>query len=393
MATWSVNSYSYPNPFQSTARAQHAWAMFKSFVDHAGYGSVKTYWDNNSTRRVRPHAVESWKAAFEEFGLVYVLAGSDSVTITPGGHQLVAATDANNDREFAWVALNLVLRYPARGEPGRGAHGVEFDQADLLLYWFLHAALVELDGFWHHELFRVLAHIFRRAEAQPAVDLVRQLRSGPADINHHPDPSGGQSGGVYNSLNQVLVHGSLNHMLFTRSKEDSQYFPGTKENWWHLRDEFRDLIELALGGQGPPLPAGCATQTSLMQRMPGAPSHADELAYFDYIGAAVTPLAEAQAHAAANAAPVADVEGVTVFLLSEGVHFTRLDANRILGPVHALCVLAEERRVIVSDRLERTYMVEHKELTGSEVVIRLRGARPIIDCDYVSSLFGGATDV
>ena len=279
------------------------------------------------------------------------------------------------------------------GEPGRGAHGVEFDQSDLLLYWFLHAALVELDGLWHHELFRVVAHVFRRADAQPAVDLVRQLRSGRADINHHADPSGGQSGGVYNSLNQVLVHGSLNHMLFTRSREDSPYLPGTKENWWHLRDQFRDLIELALGGQGPPLPAGCAARASLMQRMPGAPSHADEQAYFDYMGAAVTPLAEAQAHAAANAAPVADVEGLAVFLLSEGVHFTRLDANRIVGPVHALCVLAEERRVIVSDDLERTYMVEHKELTGTEVLVRLRGARPIIDGDYVSSLFGGGTGV
>jgi hypothetical protein len=367
--------------------------MFKSFVDYVGYGSVKTYWDSNSPRRVKPHTVESWKAAFEEFGLVYVLTASDAVSITPGGQQLVAAADAGDEREFAWIALNLILRYPARGEPGRGAHGVEFDQSDLLLYWFLHAALVELDGFWHHELFRVLAHVFRRADAQTAVDLVRQLRSGLADINHHADSSGGQSGGVYNSLNQVLVHGSLNHMLFTRSRQDSHYFPGTKENWWHLRDEFRDLIELALGGQGPPLPAGCATQASMIQRMPGAPSHADEQRYFDYMGAAVTPLAEAQASAAANSAPVADVGGLTVFVLSEGVHFTRLEANRIVGPVHALCVLAEERRVIVSDDLERTYMVEHKELTGTEVVVRLRGARPIIDSDYVSSLFGGGTGV
>lgn len=399
MPTWRVNSYSYPNPFQNSAagqtaaRAQAAWEMFESFAERTGYGSVKTYWENHPSRPVQPHAVESWKATFEEFGLLYVLSRSDAVVITPGGQQLLAAAAADDEREFAWTALNLILRYPVRGEAGRRSRGDDFEQSDLLLYWYLHAALVELDGFSQQELFRVLAHVFRRSEAQAAVDLVRQLRAGTADISQYPDPSGGASGGVYNALNQVLNHGSLNHMLFTSSKEDSRYFADTRENWWFVRDEYRDLIELALGGQVQPLPAGCAAQASLMQRMPAAPTHGDEQSYFNYMGAAVTPLAEAQAHAEAAAAPTVEYGGEAVFLLTEGQHFTRGETNHIVGPVHALCVLAEERRVILSDDLQRTYMVEHKELAGNEVVVRIRPARPIIDPDYVMSLFGGGADV
>ncbi len=393
MPTWSVNSYSYPNPFQSSNAARGSWDMFESFTQSPSYGSIKTLWESHPSRPVQPHAVESWKATFEEFGLLYVLSGTDDVVITSGGHQLIAAAAADDEREFAWVGLNLLLRYPLRGKAGRRSRGEGFDRSDLLLYWFLHAALVELDGFWQQELFRSLAHVFRRQDAASAVDLVREFRSGSADIQHHPDPSSARTGGVYNALNQVLVHGSLNHMLFTSTKEDSRYFPGTRENWWYLRDEFRDLIELALGGQVQPLPAGCATQASLMQRMPSAPSPPDEQTYFDYVGAEVPSLANAQASAEAAAAPIVEYGGEVVFLLTEGRHFTRVDDRQIVGPVHALCVLALERRVIVSDDLQRTCMVEHKELTGNEIVVRLRPARPILDHDYVAALFGGGAGV
>lgn len=371
--------------------------MFESFAfasdEQKGYRSLKRHWENHQSRPVQPHAVESWKATFEEFGLLYVLSRSDDVVITPGGRQLLRAAAADDKREFAWTALNLILRYPVRGEAGRRSRGDDLEQSDLLLYWYLHAALVELDGFSQQELFRVLAHVFRQSEAQAAVHLVRQLRAKSARISDYPDPSGGGSGGVYNALNQVLNHGSLNHMLFTSSKEDSRHFADTRENWWFVRDEYRDLIELALGGQVQPLPAGCATQASLMQRMPAAPTHADEQSYFNYIGAPVTPLATARAHAEAVAASTVEYGGKSVFLLTEGQHFTHGEANHIVGPVHALCLLAEERRVILSDDLQWTYMVEHKELAGNEVVVRIRQARPIMDPDYVMSLFGGGTDV
>lgn len=392
MPTWIVNSYSYPNPFQTSEGARWSWHRFVSFLERPSYASVKTFWENHSERPIAPHTVESWKATFEEFGLLYVLTATDDVVVTPAGRQVFSAATAQDEREFAWVGLNLLLRYPLRGT-GRRSHGDQFDRSDLLLYWFLHAALIELDGFWQQELFRVLGHVFRREEASAAVELVRRLRTGAADINAHPDPSGAQTGGIYNALNQVLVHGSLNHMLFTSSRQESRYFEETRENWWFVRDEFRDLIELALGGHVQPLPAGCASQASLVQRMPAAPHPADEKAYFDYAGAPVVPLAEAQARAEGAAAPTVEYRGEAVFLLSEGEHYRRRDDRHIVGAVHALCVLAEERRVIVSDDLSRTFIVEHKELIGEEVVLRLRPARPILDQHYVVGLFGGGMGV
>ena len=65
-----------------------------------------------------------------------------------------------------------------------------------------------------------------------------------------------------------------------------------------------------------------------------------------------------------------------------------------MGPVQSLCVLSLERRVLVSDDLAVTHMVEHKELLGGDrVQVRLRRARPVLDLAYVQGLFedGGAS--
>lgn len=384
MPTWEVNSYGYPNPFQSAA-ARHSWDLFQSFVQHPSYSEVKEYWHGHSARSVDRHTVESWKATFEELGLLYVLTSTDDIVITPGGVQLGAAADAGDKREFAWIGLNLLLRYPLRGKTGRRSRGPAFDQSDLPLYWLLHAALLELGGFWQQELFRVLAHVFLRSQAEDAVGLIQNLRADPAGIAEHPDPSDGKTGAVYNALNQVLVHGSLNHMLFTSARKDSPYIEGMRENWWYLREEFADLIPLALGGLTPPTPSGCAARSSWLERMPTVPDFADERDYFAYAGAEVAPLANAKARA--GAAPTAEYDGDVVFLLTPGKHFTRIDDSTIIGPIHSLCVLAQHQRAILSDDLERTYIVEGKQLSGSQVTVSLRKARPITSKDYVAALF------
>ena len=304
----------------------------------------------------------------------------------------MAAAEAQDEREFAWIGMNLLLRYPLRGETGRRSSGPEFEQSDLLLYWFLHASLVELDGFWQQELFRILGRVFRRSEALGAVDLVKSLRRGEADINDYPDPSEGKTGGVYNALNQVMVHGSLSHMLFTRDRQDSPYFLDTRENWWYLNDDHRDLIRLALGEPKQAVPNGCAMPAPLTQRMPAAQSFSDEEEYFAYAGAAVDTLVVAEEQAQGATTPAVEYEGETVWLLTADRHFTRLDATTVVGPVNALCVLSLEQRVVLSDELGYTYIVEEKQLTTDEVRVRLRRARPILDREYVVSLFEETED-
>jgi hypothetical protein len=366
--------------------------MFESFVHRPSYAAVKAFWDTHPNRRVQSHAVESWKATFEEFGLLYVPKASGNVIITPGGHQLVAAATAAADREFAWIGLNLLLRYPLRGTEGRSSRGDDFDRSDLLLYWFLYAALIELEGFWKQELFRVLASVFRRSDAPAAIQLVRRLRAGEADIVNYPDPSAGQTGAVYNALNQVLVHGSLNHMIFSSAKDDSPYLEDTRENWWFLRDQYRDVVQLALGDSGAGAPSGCAGLAPLIDRMPAAPNYGDEQDYFDHVGAPVPDLAEAEAQAA-EVVPTVEYGGESVVLLTAGIHFSRRDDQHVVGSARTLCRLGQEHRVLVSDNLDLTFMVEHKELAGNDVVVRLRRARPILDRDYVESLYAGDSSV
>src|ERR1700730_9074622 len=102
---WRVNSYGYPNPFNSDPNSQAAWGMFRSFCDHdnAPYASLKAFWDSSAApRKVSSNSVESRKAAFEEFGLVYVISGSNTVKITPAGKQFLEAAERRNEQDFVW---------------------------------------------------------------------------------------------------------------------------------------------------------------------------------------------------------------------------------------------------------------------------------------------------
>jgi hypothetical protein len=82
-----------------------------------------------------------------------------------------------------------------------------------------------------------------------------------------------------------------------------------------------------------------------------------------------------------------------VLLLTAGVHFSWRDDQHIVGSARTLCRLAEERRVLLSGNLDVTFIVEQKELSANDVVVRLRRARPILDPEYVENLFGGASGV
>src|ERR1044071_3433886 len=130
---WRVNSYGYPNPFSSSQKAVQAWETFLSFFDFASYGKLKEFWESGAAGRLLDsHAVESWKATFEEFGLLYVLSRSDEIQITPAGLQFREAAEARNQDEFGWIGLSLLLRYPLHGPP-RARRGRQRD-ANLLLY-------------------------------------------------------------------------------------------------------------------------------------------------------------------------------------------------------------------------------------------------------------------
>src|SRR5271170_1866447 len=134
---WRVNSYGYPNPFNPETKSQEAWATFRSFCDHdnASYSALKTFWGSGGEhRKLDSHAVESWKATFEEFGLLYVISRSNKVSITPAGKQFYEAAAREHEDDLVWIGLNLLLRYPLRGPPRARSKSAAHEESNLLLY-------------------------------------------------------------------------------------------------------------------------------------------------------------------------------------------------------------------------------------------------------------------
>lgn len=384
--SWRVNSYGYPNPF-TTSRAHSAWQKFETFLAQNSYRKLKDDWDR---RGLDPHAVESWKANFEECGLLYLISRDDTIQITPGGRQLKAAADAGNEREFAWIGTNLLVRYRLRGTTGRRPRKAPHDTSDLMPYWLVLAAALELDGLWQTELFRIIAGVFNLADAPAAIDRIRSSREGT--FNPMALPNLATPGAAYNALNQVAVKAGLNQMTLVKGPRPSPYDVGTQENYWRVPDGYRPIVELALGGTSTPANGCSIAPTSWIERMPSAPLYEDEQAHFTAVGAPVTPLADAE-HAASTAevrAPTAIFGTEQVHLLTVGKHCSRPDSFTIEGATATLCVLAKDRRIVLNEDLSYTYLVKGKTLLfGPQVRVHLQRARPIQNAAYVRTLFEG----
>jgi hypothetical protein len=381
---WLVNSYGYPSPFGSS-KAVTAWNTFLSFTEFHSYDALKAIWNTGRDgRRIEPHTVESWKATFEEFGLLFVLSGSDHVVITPAGRQLVAAGSDGDRVQFGWVGLNALLRYPLRG--GRTPRSPAYENSDLLLYWFFFAALRELGNhFWWSELERVLSTVFTRAAGREAVELVKQLRARTVDIDSLSLPVDRTAGAFYNSLNQVVVHASLNHLLLGKASDEAFYGDNPERHQWILQ-EWLPVVDLALGGVGPD--TECLERRTLLDRLPAAPEFGgDEPAYFEYLGAEVPPIPTGSD----SATPLREIifEGGAVAVLAEGDNYESVDATRIRGSISSLCKLASGQRIILSGDLLFTYIVEDKQrVPGDAVEVTMRRARPITNPGPIQSLLG-----
>jgi len=371
---WRVNSYGYPNPFSGEQRAKSAWQTLVSFHQFSSYSRLKEYWSStDAPRTISPHAVESWKAAFEEFGLLYVLTGTDEIRITPAGCQFRDAADANRIREFAWIGLSLLLRYPLSGP--RRPRNPRHAGSDLLLYWFFYAAIRELQNYlWRTELDRVLCKVFQLGEAQDAITQILRLRAGDRAVHTAPLPADPSRGAFYNSINQVIVHASMNHLLIAKSRDDSLYVDSGREQRMWVRREWLPLIDSAIGSDA--VPRNCSDDSRFVARMPQAPDFSgDEQGYFEYLGARVDPIPAATAE---TRIPFASLSGGAVAVLSKGVHYALVEANKITGSIQHLCSLALRQRVIVSHDLDWSYVVEKKARTGpDEILVTIRRGRPI----------------
>lgn len=378
---WRVNSYGYPCFFSDSKNSRDAWITLLTFFDYEDYESLKTYWSSSDAPwKLSSHAVESWKATFEEFGILYVESRSNRITITPAGNQLREAAERDNREEFAWIGLNLLLRYPLRGprRPKSEAH----KHSDLLLYRFWYAALLDLDGYvWWTELERILCRVFTTDEAADAIEDVRQLRRHPELVDQINLPVTQRQGAFYNSLNQVAVHAGMNHLLLGTADIECPYGVTEPKRRHSIRQDWGGMIRKALSNSGNS--DQCATGGLAIARLPAAPTFNDENEYFSYLGAPVTPMG---IHVAASLTSVV-MQGERVFFLSEGTNYKTLDNQNIVGPVASLCQLARGQRIILSHDEDWTYLVVSKDLVDANVVkILLQRARPISNIQVIRRL-------
>ena len=389
---WRVNSYGYPNPFVQESKSQEAWLTFKSFYDrdNGAYTSLKEFWETHRPRRLDSHAVESWKATFEEFGLLYVISRSNNITITPAGKQFYDAAMREQEEDFIWIGLNLLLRYPLQGPPRGRSKSPAHGKSDVLPYRFLYSVMRDLgDYFWWTELERIFCRVFATSEAKPAVEAVRQIREEPSRIRSFPLPVDQRKGGFYNSLNQVVNHAGMNHLVLTQDDDSEHYGANEPRRRHFINRQYLSLVSVALGDSL--APTECTASALYVDRLPTAPAFDDEQAYFDYLGAAVTPLRVVTRAATPQAITLA---GDTVFVLKEGEHFESLAATAlersIRGKTHILCRIARNHRVILSSDTRWTYLVIGKDAVAADTVrLSLRRARPISNIEPIEALLGG----
>jgi hypothetical protein len=390
---WRVNSYGYPNPLNPDPKSQDAWATFRSFYDsdRSSYSSLKAFWESHKApRKLDNAAVQSWKATFEEFGLLYVISRSNTITITPAGKQFHAAAEQNNERDFVWIGLNLLFRYPLQGPPRGHSKSAAHSNADILPYRFLHSAMRDLgDYFWWTELERVFCRVFSSSTARPAVDAVRYLRANPSELESYPLPVDKRKGAFYNSLNQVANHAGMNHLVLRQDNESEHYRPNESRRRHLINRDYLSLVSVALGDSTTAV--SCGDSAMYVDRLPTAPAFTAEEAYFDYLGAAVPSLATAEAIGTPKAVTLA---GDTVFALKLGEHFEAVSVNDrervVQGSTLTLCRIARNNRVILSTDMNWTYLVVGKDLAGPSIVrLSLRRARPITNMEPIETLFGG----
>lgn len=380
---WRVNSYGYPCFFSESEKSQEAWNTLLSFFDFTDYEELKKYWSSSKApRQLSSHAVESWKATFEEFGILYVESRSNRITVTQAGIQLREAADREDQKEFAWIGLNLLLRYPLKG-PRRPKSETHRD-SDLLLYRFWYSALLDLDGYiWWTELERVLCRVFQTQEALDAVEDIRTLRLNPGLLNQVKLPVAQRQGAFYNSLNQVAVHAGMNHLLLGTEDLESPYGVIESKRKQFIRSDWAGMIRSAMSNNG--ISDQCATGGNAIARLPTSPKFSDEIEYFTYLGASVP------AQLTQTGSPLASVllQGEKVFFLSERLTYQVVDASHITGPVASLCQLARGQRIVLSHDERWTYLVENKELIDAHnVKISIRRARPISNIETIKTLRG-----
>ncbi|MFA5073810.1 MAG: HNH endonuclease [Nitrospirota bacterium] len=149
---WFTSYIGYPNFFKKSG---HPYELAQSFLKLAKAAQAeKSYAEAKDLFPDLDHAqVETKKAAFQEFGLLYVVPRSNIITLSPVGKQIYEACISSDlkekNRRFILFALSRALAHYQFNNPlpVGGNRGIERAQStDVLPYLACYYLLLNLNG-------------------------------------------------------------------------------------------------------------------------------------------------------------------------------------------------------------------------------------------------------
>ncbi len=149
---WFTSFIGYPNFFKNQGRG---YELAESFLKLAQASlSGKSYTEAKSLFPYLDHAqVETKKAAFQEFGLLYVVPRSDTIALTPLGRQIYdwcsdSGAREDNRREILLALSRALTKYQFNNPlPVGGTHYRErAESSDVLPYLACYYLMLKLDG-------------------------------------------------------------------------------------------------------------------------------------------------------------------------------------------------------------------------------------------------------
>ncbi|HEY5548787.1 MAG TPA: HNH endonuclease [Coriobacteriia bacterium] len=178
---WRTSSIGYPNFFAAEGKGAELASAFMVFADAAVTGVP--YSQAKALTGVSGHQAETKKAAFQEYGLLYVVPRSDALTLTPLGLQLYNLVKKGIDHDSRRIVLAALARGLARSQlsnplPVGGRQALSEAPVDVLPYLACYFLLHKLDGVLTKSELR--GHVFgieRMSDLAASVDAIRHRRT------------------------------------------------------------------------------------------------------------------------------------------------------------------------------------------------------------------------
>ncbi|GAB5493707.1 MAG: hypothetical protein Phog2KO_39220 [Phototrophicaceae bacterium] len=373
---WIVNSYGYPHFFLEDQRSKNAAKICRTFFRHNSYNHIK-----HELTPLSQSAVESWKAAFEEFGLFYVPYGEDRVVHLPLGRQMLDATDQNEREKFIWFAMNGLSKYRFNNPHPVRRTRFSFENSDVHPYWALWEAMRKLDNYIYWDEFsKLLATVMHWNQLPGIISSIQECRKQPKLMERYQLSNQLGTRDLQNILMQVMKHGSVAYDIITKERE---VMYGKIQNKYYINPKYLHLFDEILGISMFPSECEFSNNTPFEERILRYQGPIKEVEYFEgYLGARVdTDLPHIRTIQKELRAVDLGNENVSLIEVSETIIRSGLEVQ---GPSSELCTLRLNQRVIVSDDLTRTYIILSKFVNLDGIVtIKLRGARRIVDADYI----------